>query len=229
MTHIRNVESFTRVVEFCTGFGGAYNPGHVNLQLDTLHHQVSEVRAVMHQVMVAKAALDAITNERTQVYDQLPKLTARVLRYLEASRASKELMADVRRYFRELVGKTPRPAVESHAIRQLAFASKVNTFSNLVHAIQTEPGFRPNEPVLQLASLERHIITLQELNTSVDLARLAWRQAIIKRNNLMYRDYYSLANTLWAVKKYLRAVFGWGSAEYNLIRKYEIVKPAFRT
>lgn len=228
MTHLRNVESFTRVVEFCTGFGGAYNPGQVTLQLDTLWHQVAEVRAAMYQVMAAKAALDAIANERTQVYDQLPKLTARVLRYLEASRASKEQLADVRRYFRELVGKAPRPAVESHAVRQLAFAGKVNTFSNLVHAIQTEPGYRPNEPMLQLASLEQHVITLQGLNTSVDLARLAWRLAIIKRNNLMYCDYYSMASTLWAVKKYLRAVFGWGSIEYNLIRKFEIVKPAFR-
>lgn len=120
MTHLRNVESFTELVNYCTGFGGAYNPGHPNLQLSALQQQVSEVRTWMEQVNTAKAKLDWISNERRQVYRELPKLAARVLRYLEASRASDELMADVRRYFRELIGKK-RAGSDSQEVRQLAF------------------------------------------------------------------------------------------------------------
>lgn len=223
MTHIRNVEAFTELVNYCTGFGGAYNPGHANLQIEALQQQVGEVRACMEKVDTAKAKWDWISSERRHVYRELPKLAARVLRYLEASRASDELMADVRRYFRELIGK--KRAGSSLEVRQLAFTCKVDSFSKLVTTIQGLAHYQPNEADLQLQALEQHVEWLRELNHRVDLARQTYRQAIIQRDHLLYRDYYSLAKNLWAVKKYVRALFGWGSAQYNLIRKFEIVKP----
>ncbi|MGZ7265322.1 hypothetical protein ACXWP3_09440, partial [Streptococcus pyogenes] len=81
--------------------------------------------------------------------------------------------------------------------------------------------YQPNEADLQLQALEQHVLFLKELNHRVDLARQQYRYTIIQRDNLLYWDYYSVAKNLWAVKKYVRALFGWGSAEYNLVRKFE--------
>lgn len=92
-------------------------------------------------------------------------------------------------------------------------------------AVRGVKQYQPNEADLQLQALEHHVEWLRELNHHVDLARQQYRQAIIQRDHLLYRDYYSVAKNLWAVKKYVRALFGWGSAEYNLVRKVEIVKP----
>ncbi len=231
MTHIQNVDSFTQVVEFCSGFGGVYNPGQTNLQLPALRKQLEEVRMQIELMKVAKAQLDWLVNERRYVFDQLPRLAARIMRTLEASRASAEMLADARQYVRELVGKPKsRPAEQpaSHPHSQLAFASKVDTFIKLIEALQREPLYKPNEPYLQVNNLMAHANGLQQMNNRVDQARTTYRFAIIKRNHLLYLDFYSVSNTLWAVKKYLRAVFGWGSPEYNLVRKYEIVKPTLR-
>ena len=96
MTHVRNAESYSRIVDSCTGFGGKYNPGRPTLHIEALIAQRQQVNSTLANTISAKTLYDNQVNQRRQVFDQLPKLVASILRTLEASGASPEKVNDAR-------------------------------------------------------------------------------------------------------------------------------------
>ena len=36
MSHVKNLQSFDKVIRICTGLGGTYNPGQQNLQVNVM-------------------------------------------------------------------------------------------------------------------------------------------------------------------------------------------------
>jgi len=78
MTHVKNAEAFSRLVDFCTGYGGTYNPGRQSLHIEVLVAQLSATRQAMQQVITAKAAFDNEVNFRKQVFDRLAHWKHRV-------------------------------------------------------------------------------------------------------------------------------------------------------
>ena len=234
MTHVRNVEAFTRVVNFCTGYGGKYNPGHPNLRMDALTALVAAAHQSLEQVIAAKAHFDNEVNYRKQVFAQLPKLASSVLRTLEASGASEEKLKDARAFVQNLQGRvkpdSKEPVAETaepvskRSRLQLAYVSRADWFARLVEAVLGEPQYEAFEPLLSKAGLVQHLRHLQQLNRQVDEARVKWSQARLQRNEVLYRSGNSVARVMQAVKKYLRAIFGLNSEEYVQVKGIAFTK-----
>ncbi len=234
MTHVKNTEAFARLIGFCNGYEGKYNPGRPNLQMDALVNTLNETQLAIEQVKIAKTNFDNEVNQRKQTFDQLLNLVSSILRTLEASGAKPEKVEDVRMFAHQIKGRSPKnrlplpsegqtanPPVKRSQL-QLAFVSKADAFSKLVKAVSTEPSYQPREKVFSAVGLEEKVQELNQLNSNVSNARALWSKAIIERDEVMYSKETSMIKTAQAVKKYVRAIFGPSSAQYALLKSLEL-------
>lgn len=235
MTHVKTVESFARLLGFCSGYGG-YNPGRQSLQVDALTTQLNHIQSAIENVKIAKAEYDNEVNQRKQAFDQLPRLLSGILRRLEASGAKPEKLEDARAYVHQIIGASPKnreplPSAQAEGKPvqrgklQLAYVSKADSFSKLVKAVISEPLYQPRENQFTQAGLEEKVTELNQLNRHVADARRKWSEALIDRNKVLYKDEGSMTQSARAVKKYVRGLFGHDSAEYALIKALEFKKP----
>jgi hypothetical protein len=230
MNTIKNMQSFTRLIGYCTGHGGKYNPGRQTLQVENLQAQLVAVSQALEEVKVTKVHFNNEVNARRQAFHELPKLAASVIRTLKSFGASEEMMADARLYFRNLTGKksTAKPIIKTgeavepipakRSQMQLAYSNKADWFALLVQTASTYPGYQPNEPELSIKGLKSKVVELQAFNKRVDDARVNWRNANMKRDKLMMGKNESVMMTSRAVKDYLGAIFGFNSPEYDQVK-----------
>jgi hypothetical protein len=64
MSHVKNVQAFEKLAGLCTGYGGAYNPGQQNLQVNALVTSLNNAQQVLMEVTEAQTVLDNATNRR---------------------------------------------------------------------------------------------------------------------------------------------------------------------
>jgi hypothetical protein len=229
MNTIKNMQAFTRLIGYCTGYGGKYNPGRQTLHVGELQAQLEAVRQVLEVVKETKVHFNDEVNARKQAFDDLPKLAARVIRALKAFGASEEKMADARQYFRNITGRRlsakpiePGATVEPVPVRrsqmQLAYVNRADWFEQLVQTASTHPGYQPNEPELSIEGLNSKVKELHTCNQRVVDARVAWSNARVKRDKLIRDKEESMMLTSRAVKDYLGAIFGFNSLEYGQVK-----------
>lgn len=235
MAHVKNAESYSRLVDICTGLGGIYNPGNESLQVEALIAQQNEVKKVLDQVIETKTAFDNAVNERKRAFHGLRRLTASVLRTLEASATTPERLADARAFVHQLLGVSSRsraqPTVEGAALvhrrstLQLAYVSKADSFARLIKVVETEPLYKTNEMHLRVEGLQATLKQLEAFNDKVSKARVCWSNALIQRNEVMYSANGSFRKTAIAVRRYVRALFGLNSEQYALLKVLRFMKP----
>jgi hypothetical protein len=243
MTHVKNAERFARLVDFCTGYGGMYNPGRQTLQIQSLLDTKSKATDSLNKVIVAKAHYDNLVNYRKQMFDQMQPLAARVMRILEASGASKEKLADARAYVQRINGTTKKltAAASSATVgdetsssggtakrlrtqKQMSYVSRTDAFAKLVSAVSTEPLYLANEAGLCVDGLKNMLESLSAANAQVSMAQVAWSNALIDRNNVLYQQDQSVYRTGLAVKKYVRALYGLNSEQYAQVKAVVFTK-----
>jgi hypothetical protein len=237
MTHVKNAEAYARLVDFCTGYGGSYNPGRPTLRIEALLTKKQEVAEALATVISAKSSFDNAVNHRRQVFDWLPRLVSSIMRTLEASGASPEKLDDARMFARQLTGnvnknRPPVASTEAQPVEstgrsqlQLAYASKADWFAKLVKAVADEPLYQSNEPHLSVNGLNDKLSQLNALNQQVSAARVVWSNAMIERDKVLYSQSQSMYKTALAVKKYVRAIFGHDSGEFAQVKALSLTKP----
>lgn len=229
MNTIKNMQAFTRLIGYCTGYGGKYNPGRQTLQVGELQAQLVAVRQALEEVKETKVHFNDEVNARKQAFNDLPKLAARVIRALKAYGASEEKMADARLYFRSITGRRQTKPIEKaeatvdplpvrRSQMQLAYVNKADWFEQLVQTASTQPGYQPNEPELSIEGLNSKVKELHACNQRVVDARVAWSNARVKREKLILDKEQSMMMTSRAVKDYLGAIFGFNSLEYRQVK-----------
>jgi len=236
MTHVKTAEAFARLIDFCTGYGGTYNPGRPTLQVATMVNKLAEAREAFHQLIVARAQYDNTINARKQAFDKLPRLMASIMRLLESCGASEETLADARQFVKQISGKSPRkqessgatsaetPASSARSSLQLAYVSKADAFARLVQTVSAEPLYQPTEAHLMVDSLRETWAVLQEHNQRVSIAKVAWSNAIIVRNEVLYSSNVSIVVTGRAVQRYVRGIFGFNSPQYAQVKSLRFNK-----
>jgi len=235
MTHVKNAESYSRLVDICTGLGGTYNPGQETLQVVALIAQQKEAKKALEQVIATKNDFDTVVNERKQVFQSLRQLTASILRTLENTGMNPGRLEDARAFVHQIMGLSsrrfmPAPVADATPVRkrstlQLAYVSQADSFAKLVRVIAEEPLYKTNEAHLSVASLNEKLKQLQALNARVSDARTRWSYARIHRNEVMYGTADSLSQKSMAVRRYVRSLFGLNSEQYALLQALRFTKP----
>jgi hypothetical protein len=237
MSNVKNVEAFEKLVGICSGYGG-YNPGSPNLTIPSLTNLLADAKQAQDDANVTKLTFAKESNEREIAFDALPKLASSIVYTLMASGASEQTLVDARFFLRQITGRkrssktapvaeaTKETAGEVKISRspQASFVTKADHFGNLVKLVSAQPNYAPNEPELQVPSLAGKLAQIQQLNSSVIVARSNWSNKKIARDKKLYAD-NSLIKTGRSVQKYVRAIYGLNSAEYKGIGKLSFTKP----
>jgi hypothetical protein len=242
MSHIKNTAAFEKLLGYCTGYGGAYNPGSPNLSIQFMTTKLREAQKALEDAKIARSNLNNESNHREIAFDAIPKLASSILFTLASSGASEQSVNDARVYLRQIAGrrmKDRKPVGSAMAapsevpaetiakdtrVPQTDYVSKADHFAKLVQLVSAEPGYQPNETFLRMNGLNDTLSKLQKLNTTVAQAQVDWSNKKIARNKLLYED-GSLLETARLVKKYVRGAFGLQSAEYQQISKLDFTKP----
>ncbi len=241
MSHVKNVESYSRLVDICTGYGGNFNPGRQSLQLKAMRALLSEAQSSLQDVSQKRNALSGITNERARAYSDLRKLVYRIIGTLKASQASKETMANVRYYTRLINGdlkagnrlpvlsedKEADPLI-ARAATQQSYVARAHNFMRLAQLIGEVPSYETAAADLQPPALLAFAERLKALNEEKSKAKVALSNARIHRNSRLYKGAGSLHSNAAAVKSYLRVQFGSRSQEAAQLSELSFTKPNIR-
>ncbi len=235
MTHVKTVAAFEEFTGFCSGYGGSYNPGLPNLKLSALNELAVKARQALEDVNVAKSALNIATNNREIAFAGLPKSVSSITYALAASGASEQTMKDARVILRQMTGrrKYREPiasgeatvtVVRGRSFMQRGYESMTNHFARMVQMLRDEPLYQPTEYFLSLESMDEQMSKLHSLNTAVTDARVVFSNARVALYRLYYGDANSVVATARSAKKYVRAIFGLNSAQYNQVKKINFTK-----
>jgi hypothetical protein len=235
MTHVRNVEAYSRLVGFCTGYGGKYNPGQPNLQLEVLQAHFKSAQDAIEHVAITKSLFDKAVNARKVGFDSLGRLAPGILLTMQASGAKPETIDDARQYVRHLTGSSknrdPIPAATAgegkpgRSSLTMAYTSKAEWFTKLVKAVEVDTLYKTNIAMYDKPALIEKAQELAALNKAVLETRIAWTNARVERDKILYANADSMYNSAANVKKIVRSMFGLNSLEYNQLRPVIITNP----
>lgn len=245
--HATNLANFEDVLVRYQGFGPLYNPTRQELQLPYLQQVFQEARTALDQLIDANTTESNATNTRKATFKNLPTFVTRVINALAASGADKATMEDAKAIKRKLDGKrasklenennndatsesiagTNESAAENgneakskqKSSSQRSYDLQVEHFARLVSLIQSMPNYNPNEPELQLGTLQSKLYELRSANTMVTIAEANVEAARRERNRIFYQEMTGLVPLALQSKLYVKSIFGATSAAYKQIHR----------
>jgi hypothetical protein len=229
--HAINVANFEDLIGFCSGYGAAYNPSKASIKIPALQALLTNGQGVLAAIKTTKTDLDNATNAREIAFKPLKKLCTKVINALAATDAASQTNDDAstanfkiqgRRAGAKAVAKPAKDgqkAEESNtnSVSQQSFDGQVENFAKLIQTLTSEPLYTPNEPELQVQSLNAVLDDLKIRNSAVILATTNASNARINRDKVLYADLTGLYNIAQAVKQYVKSVFDASSPQFKQV------------
>ena len=235
--HAKNVANFTDIIAYCTAYVAIYNPSKAALQLTALNTLLTSAQTELTNVTTAKNAFDTVTGNRQLAFEPLKSLATKVFNYLSVTDATSETIADAKTINNKLQGRrsgavTEIPPVEGDeepqnttvSVSRQSYDMLTENFSAYIDLVSSVPSYTPNETELTATSLTTYLGELQTANTDVINAEVAYSNARISRNNILYAEKTGLVETALNVKKYVKAIFGATSPQYKQISGIKFTK-----
>ena len=226
--HAKNVANFADLIAYCTAYGTTYNPSKTALQLPSLNTLYTSAQTELTNVTTAKNTFDTVTGDRQLAFEPLKSLATKVFNYLSVTDATDQTIADAKTINNKLQGRrsgtvseTPPTeggtAPNTVSVSRQSYDMLTENFSELIDLISSVPSYTPNETELTTTSLTAYLRELQTANTNVINAEVAYSNARISRNSVLYSENTGLVDIAFDVKKYVKAVFGATSPQYKQI------------
>ncbi|MBS1634599.1 MAG: hypothetical protein JST26_01665 [Bacteroidetes bacterium] len=237
--HAINVANFEDLISFCQGFGTAYNPSKASLKIAQLQALLASVKSSMLTVTNSAVAYNGAVSARMQAFEDLRKLTPRLVNALLITDAPPQLIKEAKATKAKILGyRLNKPAVSAKTTRtappqtdplpptpqtvstsQVSYDSLVEHFAKLIAILGSEPSYTPNETELKLTSLNARLTALQQTNTDVINAYTVVSNARVLRNQALYDAATGLCAIALQVKTYTKATFGTSSAQYKQLSR----------
>ena len=235
--HAKNVANFEDLIAYCTAYGSTYNPSKISLQLLSLNDLHTTAQTEISNVITSKNAFDTVTGDRQLTFEPLKPLATKVFNYLSVTDAISEIIADAKTINNKLQGKraTPispenpdngQPSTDNQvSVSRQSYDMLTENFASFVDLVSSVPSYTPNETELTTTSLTAYLRELQTANTNVINAEVAYSNARISRNSVLYSENTGLVDIAFDVKKYVKAIFGATSPQYKQISGIKFTKP----
>ena len=236
--HAKNVANFEDLIAYCTAYGSTYNPSKISLQLLSLNDLHTTAQTEISNVITSKNTFDTATGDRQLTFEPLKPLATKIFNYLSVTDASVQIIADAKTINNRIQGKRagsvntnpiPEEGGESQtntvSVSRQSYDSLTENFAALVDLVSSVESYIPNETELTTISLNNYLIELQTANTNVINAEVAYSNARISRNQVLYADNTGLVAIALDVKKYVKAIFGATSPKYKQISGIKFTKP----
>lgn len=234
--HAKNVANFEDLIAYCTAYGTTYNPPKPILQITSLSNLFNTAQTELTNVTTAKNTFDTVTGDRQALFENLKPLATKIINFLAVTDASDQTIADAKTINNKLQGRrataptetiTPEGKTETNtvSVSRQSYDMLTENFSALIDLVGSISTYTPNETELTIAELKAYLQTLQTANTNVTNAEVAYSNARISRDNILYGDGTGLVDISSDVKKYVKAIFGATSPEYKQISGLKFTKP----
>lgn len=236
--HAKNVENFQDLIAYCTAYGTTYNPPKIALQLTSLNSLLTSAQTEIANVTTAKNAFDTVTGDRQLTFEPLKSLATKIFNFLSVTDATEQTIADAKTINNKLQGRradtTPQapnpdndqPVTNNQvSVSRQSYDSLTENFSALIDLVSSIPSYTPNETELTTASLTTFRDNLQTANINVINAEVAYSNARISRDNVLYAESTGLVDIASNIKKYVKAIFGATSSQYKQISGIKFTKP----
>ena len=234
--HAKNVANFADIIAYCTAYGTTYNPSKTALQLTSLNALLTSAQTEIANVTTAKNTFDTVTGDRQLAFEPLKSLATKILNYISVTDATSQTIADAKTINNKLQGRRARPPATTTpppsegagggiSVSRQSYDSLTENFSASIDLVSSIPSYTPNETELTVDSLTTFRDNLQTANTDVINAEVAYSNARISRDNILYSENTGLVDTALDVKKYVKAIFGATSPQYKQISGIKFTKP----
>ena len=230
--HAKNVANFEHLISFCTGYSSSYNPSKGSIKIPALNTQLSNAQKAIVEVTAKTVIFNNATNTRIQLFEPLKKLSTRLVSALTATDATTETIKDAKTINKKIQGQrstaikdvtattdTITPAPTNISTSQQSYDQLTEHFSKIIALLLSETSYTPNEPELQVATLNAQLADLKIANTNVGNAYTDVSNARIARNKQLYNETNGLCHTAQEVKNYVKSLFGATSPEYKQVSK----------
>jgi hypothetical protein len=227
-----NLAIFSQCVDYCTALGNAYQPSNKKLALSELNKLLTKATNAVETAHTATAAWKIAVNNRQAAFNELPKITARVISALVAAGASPKTVKDARAIAQKITGTnrqappapttTPDsdptiPTETKHSTSQMSYVLRTDNFHNLLQYLNAQDIYAPNEVALQISTLEDYYKTLKDVTNQVSVTYIALTNARTERDTVLYNKDTGAYNTLRDIKAYIKSAFGTTSPQYHSI------------
>ena len=229
--HAKNVANFETEIAFCIGYGANYNPSNPDLEIPNLQAKWQTTKLNLKAVKETKEPFDAATGARQLIFKPLKPFTTRIINSLIAQKVPTTAIKDARTLIRKMTGKrasettSSTPEENKISVSQQSYDRLVDTFEQLIVLAKTQAVYNPNEADLKISSMETFHSKLNDANTNVKNAYIPYSNAMIARDQELYKSETGLVDIALEVKNYIKSVFGANSPQYRQISTLEFSRP----
>ncbi|MCE3228935.1 MAG: hypothetical protein K0S32_3486 [Bacteroidetes bacterium] len=245
--HGTNVANFEDLISYVTSYGGSYNPSVPGITLTQLGIMQANGSQAHNTAITSKAAAKDTERNRKLTFNELNVLSSKLIAALQACGTNAAILKAARAIDAKIKGRTKltkadagkqktntnetnsenpeaQTKTKKHSTRQTTFDNKVDHLANYISLLGTVPGYNPNETELQISTLNAFHGTLKNANTSVIATKTNYSNALINRDEILYKDITGLVDIALAVKSYVKSVYGPKSPQYKQVAKLQFKK-----
>ncbi len=230
----RNVANFDEIIAAATGFGSAYNPSKVSIQVVEMQKLSNLAKSALRDINALLPAYSNAVADREVAIAPLSKLTTRILNSLKASDTATQVVDNAKTIVRKIQGTraTPKKTEEQKSAlaaagketkeisaSQMSYNNRLDNFDKLIQLLAGITTYAPNETDLQVGTLRETYNTLLTKNEAVLAAVTPLNNARIARDAILYAPKTGLFDIAMDSKTYIKSVFGAGSPQYKQVAK----------
>lgn len=234
--HARNVQHFAQMLSFVQAYGVDYKPSNPAVTVTNLQAKLAEAQAGIDAVTSALAPWKDVVNDRQNAFEDIRKLTTRVVNSFAASGAPENAVDDAKAFKRKIDGarakalpkddtNTPDDESKGGSASQQSYTQLVEHLDNLIALLTSTGTYNPNETELQLATLNTYSTSLKNTNAAVMDAFTPLSTSRIARDESLYAKDAGLVNLAGLVKKYVKSLYGAASPQYQQLSTLEFSRP----
>lgn len=231
--HAKNLDNAKLFIDIATTFGVAYNPANADLTVGNLTIKWKSATDAQHGLTALAQAADHPINERQAAFKEADRLVKRSFYFYESSSTSKAAIEDARGLKVRFTGSNirrpkdengaPLPGYISNSHQ--SFSQKAETFRQLCDLYAADPKYVPNESDLTISALNDMADRLHDLNNAMGTVVAPVIAAKGVRDEELYEPEIGLVDRVLAAKKYVRALYGPNSHQYNSVKGIKFSKP----
>lgn len=228
--HIKNIMAFEQLISYCKGFGAAYNPNVIALQISSLENKHSTALSASKASDNADIVYDKTGINRQLLFSGLGPLATRVVNALDATPAPVQVVKDAKLHQKKISGSrvTPLPGKTTgpdgkettpvtHSGSQKSFDKLLEHFFRLIAVVTNEPHYSPNETDIAVSGLQTKYEVMSMAHSTCMNAKTQKESLEILRDKELYEENTGLVPTAFDVKKYIKSVFGASSKEFKQV------------
>jgi len=223
--HAKNLDNAKLFIDIVLTFP-EYNPSNANLShLNLTNKWTSGVNA-QHALTALAQAADHPINDRQDVYKAADRIVKRSFYFYDSTPATRAAIEDARGLKVRFTGSNVRVPRDANGVplpgyisnSHQSFSQKAETFRQLRDLYAADPNYAPNEADLTIVSLTAMADTLHDLNNNMGLIVGPVIAAKTQRDFELYEPINGLVDRILAAKKYVRALYGPSSPQYNSVK-----------